>query len=673
VDHRTDIFAFGCVLYEMLTGRQTFPGEGVSDILASVLKSEPDWNRLPNDTPAAARRVLRRCLRKDRNRRLQTIGDARIEIEDGSAEPETVVRPQRREVLKWIGAGAGGAVAGALGASFFRKPTQASETRVLDLALPSTPDPTSFALSPDGSSLVFVASGDKQPQLWLKSLNTGLQQPLAGTEGATFPFWKPDSQAVAFVADYKLKRIDIGGGAPQTLASVLTNRGGSWGPNGVILFTPNGSAPLFRVSDSPGGTAVAVTNLEPDHSSHRFPYFLPGGKRFLFFVWGSAKHQGIYLGSLDSTKIQLLVLSVSAGAYLPSGWLLFVRSETLVAQRFDSANGKLSGGEVRIGAPVGADGGTGYGAFSVSATGLVAHRAKIAGERQLMWFNKKETMLGTFGSRDENNMANPAISPDGLRVAVDRVVQGNQDVWILDPIPQQFTTNKDVDSYPIWSPGGRWIMFRSNRTSAFDLYLKPTKDEIDETLLVESPELKVPNDWNGQYILYYKVNRPTGFRSLWLLPIIEDGKPGESRAFQSHDRDEFNGKFSPDGQFVAYQSIETPGREINVVRLLGKARPLQVSKGGGIWPQWSPDRNELYYLRLDGMLMAVSLIEKGAELERGDEQELFRPRIVSDNVSPLWQYDVARKGEHRGHFLINVEGAVTSPITLVLNWKPPSN
>ncbi len=675
VDRRTDVWAFGCVLYEMLTGRPAFNGEGASDILASVLKSEPDWDRLPGDTPASIRRLLRRCLRKDRNRRLQTLGDARIEIEETGTEPELAgpatmpAAPRRRQVLRWIAAGTGVAALNGLGLWYFRRPPEELESLVWGVDTPPTPDPMSFALSPDGRRLVFVA-GDNEPQLWLQPLDSiNPAQPLAGTEGATSPFWKPDSQSIAFFARGKLKRIDVGGrvASPQILASmnVLLSRGGAWSPDGFILFPRDAISALSRVQDSPGGKLEPVTTLEAGHSRHSFPCFLPGGRQFLFFVQGPAEVQGIYIGSvMDPTKIERVVASESAGAYLDPGWLLFVSQKALVARRFDLATNKASGATVEFAAPVGLEGGAG--AFSVSATGRVAYRAPVAGGRQLRWFDRDKNLLDAFDSQDKSDMASPAVSPEGRRVAVRR-----RGAWILDLALQPLASGNSGGS-PIWSSNGKWIAFYNG----LGLFVKPSLEKGEQTLIVGPPEFKAPCDWYEDSLLYFKVDSKTGLRSLWVQQVSEqDGKPvGGPKEFLNHDWDEFNGRFSPSGLFVAYQSNESKTLEINVVPFSGKGNRVQVSTGGGIWPRWSPDGTELYYLRLDGMLVSVSLTVKGTEIERGATRDVLRPPIVGFNADVHTGYDVALKGDRRGQFLIigPVQKSVTSRITLVQHWKPPT-
>lgn len=303
---------------------------------------------------------------------------------------------------------------------FRETPTPDAPEMRLEINTPATSDPASFALSPDGKWLVFVASGDGQPRLWLRPLDAVTAQPLAGTEGAVYPFWSPDSRSVGFFAPSQLKRVDIGGGLPQTLANVTNRRGGTWSADGVILFAPNNSGPLFRMPAS-GGEAVAVTKVDPPRQTgHRFPQFLPGGRHFLFYATGSGDGQGIYLGSLDAPETTRLTAADTAGLYAPTGWLLFVRQGTLVARRFDPARGALTGDPVTVADPVSVDVASGnLGAFSVSAAGLVGYRTAAGGSRrQLTWFDRSGKALGTLGAPDENALLNPGLSPDGRLMAV---------------------------------------------------------------------------------------------------------------------------------------------------------------------------------------------------------------------------------------------------------------
>jgi serine/threonine protein kinase len=314
LDRRTDIWALGCVLYEMLAGKPAFGGDDVTEILAAVVKSEPDWSLLPVPTPAPLRKLLRRCLEKDRKRRLESAADARFEIEEALTLPAAEASPRRESSrLAWIIAGAAALIAVGVALVHFREaPNAASPEMRTDIVTPATSDSISFALSPDGKQIVFAASADGASRLWLRPLASSTAQPLAGTEGGTSPFWSPDSRSIGFYADGKLKRLDMGGGPPQTLANSASGRGGTWNAAGDILFVTSFGTPLHRVSAT-GGEASAVTKLD-NQTSHRWPQFLPDGRHFLFFAQGSVEIQGIYLASLDSGETKRLTAADTAGA-----------------------------------------------------------------------------------------------------------------------------------------------------------------------------------------------------------------------------------------------------------------------------------------------------------------------------------------------------------------------
>jgi Tol biopolymer transport system component len=681
VDRRTDIFAFGCVLYEMLTGQQAFQGGTVSDILAAVLKMEPDWNRFPHDTPIAIRRLLRRCMQKEHSRRMKYAEDVRIEIEEVRTESERVDQPADLMVsrsggrLGWMAAALSAVimVAVILAAPYFRAPAELREMRT-EIVTPATTDPISFAISPNGRRLVFVAAGQEQPQLWLRQLDATVPQQLAGTEGARQPFWSPDSQSVGFFAGGKLKRIDIAGGPPQTLADAAPGWGGSWSSDNLILFASTINSPLLRVPAS-GGEAEPLTlsaKIVNQYYGYRLAQFLPDGRQFLFYVQGTEDTRGIYLGSLDSAEPTRLTAADSGGAYMPPGWLLFMRQGTLVARRFDLARRELHGDAVTMADSIGLDSNGNVGAFSVSATGLVAYRTGAVSRSQLTWFDRTGKTLGTFGVVDDNNLQYPELSPDGRRVAVRRTVQNNQDIYLLDAVgPTRFTFTASGEQYQAWSPDGNWIAFGSNRKGVYDLYKKPSSGGNEE-LLVESPQVKNLDDWSpdGRSILYSSEDPKSG-RDLWVLPLDRDGKPGKPIEFLKTNFQEHRGRFSPDGQWVAYVSDQSGQPDIWVRPFPpGPGGEWQVSVGGGVQPRWRRDGKELYYIAPDGRLMAVPVMIKGAVFERGAPVPLFGTRIAGTNAYTRQQYDVAADG--RFLFDVTTEDGATSPITLLQNWKPPA-
>ena len=678
VDARSDIFAFGCVVYEMLTGSQLFMGETMSDILAGVLKSEPDWSRLPAGTSPAVRRLLDRCLRKDRRRRLQTAVDLRNEIEDAASGVDE--RPQEakprisgsRAWIPWIVALVFLAVAATLAVPYFRSTDPLQQIR-LDITTPATNDPTSFAISPDGRFVVFVAASNGPERLWLRAMDTTTLQALPGTEGASLPFWSPNGKSIAYYANNKVMRVDIGGGLPQTLAGSAGLRGGTWSDDGFIVYAPSNTSPLLKIPDTPGGTPLPVTKLDKNQNSHRFPAFIPNSRQFLFFAVGSGDVQGIYLGSLDSTDSKFLTTADTAGAYLAPGWLLFLRQGALVARRLDASAGVLMGDPILVADSVSSEPTLGTAALSVSRTGVVAYRSGINARRQLTWFDRTGKMLGTLGEPDGSGPSSPVLAPDDKRAAIFRNTQGNTDVYIVDAVrSSRFTFDSSLDRYPMWSHDGRRIVFDSNRKGRRNLYSGSSDRSGNEELLLESDEDKAPNDVSadGHFLLYVSLSSETG-ADIWTLPLDENGKAGKPTAFLKTMFEERQSQFSPDGHWVAYQSTESgSGYEIYVRPFPGPGGQYQISSGGGVQPRWRRDGKELYYLAPDGDLMAVSIEQIGNGLNPRKPASLFHTQLWGGGGNAVTNQQYAVSHDDRFLMNINADTAATPPITLLLNWKP---
>jgi serine/threonine protein kinase len=674
VDRRADIFAFGCVLYEMLTGRPTFEGEDITEILGRVVTTEPDWSRLPAGTPSSIARLLRRALKKDPRQRLGDIRDARIEIEEaGMAAQEAVPTPaSRRSRWPWIASLAVAALiilSMAIPTARHVFETPPPEMRV-EINTPPTSSPFDFALSPDGRHLVFVAAGERGPQLWLRSLDQTESQPMAGTEGALSPFWSADSRSVGFFASRRLHRVDIAGGSPKPLADAPGGLGGAWNADGTILFVPGANSPVMRVAAS-GGDPVAIVRPERASSSLRFPWFLPDGRHFLFVAFDlNGEVRGIYLGSLDGGEPKRLTTQPTPGvaAYLRNR-VVSIRQGALVAQQLDIARGELTGDPVTLADSAGP---ANVLAFSVSADGKVAYRSGGVGRSaQLTWFDRVGKTLGTVGGPSDNQEY-PELSPDDRQVAVRRNVSGNVNVWLWDLLRGSYTkfTFDASDTYPVWSPDGARIAFRSFRNGNSSLYSRLSNGAGDERLLVESPSNKVPQDWSkdGRFLLYYETQAEG--RDLWLLDLtVKDAKP---RVVVNTPFQETMAQFSPDGRWIAYQTDESGQSEIVVQAFPEPRGKSKVSTAGGSQPRWRADGKELYFIAPDGKMMAVPVHPAGATFDAGIPVALFPTRILGGPVSVLNrpQYDVSRDGR----FLINqlVEESTASPITLILNWKPPA-
>jgi eukaryotic-like serine/threonine-protein kinase len=685
VDRRSDIFAFAAVLYEMLLGRPAFEGEDLTEILGRVVTADPDWSRLPANTPAVIHKLLRRGLKKDPRQRLGDIRDARLDIEEALMEPATTTTPVTRAVrhprLAWIIAAAAMLIATGLAIPAMRhvsEPTPA-EMRV-DINTPpagASAYATYLALSPDGSRIAFVADAGGTTKLWLRALNRTEAQPMEGTDGAALPFWSPDGRSIGFFNFQlaKLYRIDVGGGPPTVLADAPRGSGGAWSPDGTILFSPAANTPLWRVAAS-GGEAVPLTKLDPPRqTSHRFPTFLQDGRHFLFYATGSADESGIYLASLDGTEAKRVSPADTAAAYIPPDWVLFVRQTSLVARRLDLARGELLGDTATLANLVAFDRGLAQGLFSVSGTGRIAYRSTVGvTQKQLTWFDRTGKALGVAGEPDSNSVGYPQLSADGRRLAITRAVQNNGDIWLLDLARSglsRLTFDEALDSYALWSPDATHIVFSSQRKGGItNFYMKSSAGSGADELLFENPNVKIPQDWSsdGRFLLYYEVQPKTG-RDLWVLDMTT--KELKPRVVANTPFEEKEAQFSPDGRWVAYETNESGRFQIVVQSFPDVSGKWQVSTAGGTQPRWRADGKELYFIAPDSKLMAVPVNGSSAAFEAGTPVALFQTRISGGGALPpnRPQYAVSRDGR----FLINqdIEDSATSPITLILNWQPP--
>jgi Tol biopolymer transport system component len=680
VDRRADIWAFGAVLYEMLTGRRLFEAEDVSETLAAVLTRDANATSLPANIPPRLRALIHDCLIRDPKQRLRDIGEARRVLEKtmagapdeaaAGASATVASAPSRtRERLAWGAAVAFALLAAVAGAWALRPVAPPPETR-LEIATPGADDPFSFAISPDGRSLVFVASAaGGQRQLWLRPLDQTTPQALQGTEGALFPFWSPDSRSVAFFSGNQLTRLDLGGGLPQPITGALSGaRGGSWGADGVILFA-GAAGPLLRVPAT-GGVPEEAVKFAPGQASQRFPRFLPGGRQFLFS--GTGASAGLYLGSLDSQKIRRLGTADTNAEFVLPNWLLFVRQGTLVAQRVDLARGELTGGPVTVADRVLVHPSFAVGAFSASPAGPITYRSGTSTETQLTWFDRSGKPAGTIGGPDANGLMQPTLSPDGRRVVAYRTVQGNQDLWLFDAARMtKLTFDAGRETYPLWFPEGSRIAFskEDKKAAGMSLYQKSSTGGGQEDLLLPTTRATItPQSWtrDGRFLLYSERHQETA-GDLWVLPIDGTQKPS---VFVNSRFEERMGQFSPDGRWVAYSSDESGPTEIYVRPFPASNGQWKASTTGGVTPRWRHDGKELYYIAPDGALMAVPFAVAGSAPEMGAPKALFHPRILNGGASVVgitWQYDVALDGR----FLINVVvgDSVTAPITVIQHWQ----
>jgi serine/threonine protein kinase len=685
-DARSDIFAFGCVLYELLSGRRAFPGDTLAASLASTAMAEP---RDIEGAPKELEKLVRRCLRKDPARRIQHMGDVRVALEDLKEDsetggiPATESRPSGSRLGWTIAAILLGIAAVSLAVIHFReKPAELSVAR-FEVGPPektvftSTANGPSPALvSPDGRRIAFSAtSADGNSQLWVRALDALAAQPLAGTAGGAASFWSPDSRAIVYSTGGKLKKVDLAGGTPFTLADSPGLRGGSWSPAGVIVFAPDSTSALMRVAAA-GGVAVPATKLDAarGENTHRFPWFLPDGRHFLFGAGmntGTRDHPvAIRIGSLDSLDSKVL-LEADSNAIYAQGYLLFLRETTLMAQPFDAKRLALTGEAAPLAEQVQhmfATRSMLYGLFSASETGLLVYQTGLgSGNLLLTWMDPSGKRLATAG--DPTNLGRVQLSPDQKSAAVAVTEGNNTDIWIYDlahNLRTRFTFDPAVEREAVWSPDGRSIAFSSNRKGHFDLYRKASDGTGVEELLYSDSLEKYPTSWSpdGKFLLYWACCDPKNGVHSWVLPLTAGAKPF---ALLETPINESNPQFSPDGRWVAYASTESGRNEIYVVPFgweggaAGGKR--QVSTGGGVLARWRRDGKVLFYIAPSGTLMAAEVEVKGGSFEAGQVKTLFGPLRVQG-----YYYDVAADGQ-RVLTVVPAEQSVNADsLTVVLNW-----
>jgi Tol biopolymer transport system component/predicted Ser/Thr protein kinase len=541
-DRRADIWSFGAVLYEMLAGKKAFAGESVSDTLASVLKVEPEWDALPRDTPAPIRTLVRRCLTKDRKQRLQAIGEARIALEQPWTEAAPAQAKARAKAwMTWAVAAVLAVATAAFGYVAYRHAAEpAPRVTRLSLLPPEngsifTAD-SLFSVSPDGREVVFPATVGGKSSLWVRSLDSLTARPLAGTDGAAYPFWSPDSRSVGFFADGKLKRIELASSSVVTLCDAGPGRGASWSPNGVIIFAPGALTGISRVFEA-GGTATPVTVLDAaaGENAHRYPWFLPDGRHFLYTARNLNREKSVlYLADIEANdvrKTQRAILSVNSNVvYAPPGYLLFARDQTLMAQPFDAAKGRVAGDPQPIADRLSYVNLNILGAFSVSQNGVLAYLSGSLFGEQLTWVDRSGKELGVVSRSGFHQW--PSLSPDGKTVVVDRVDLRSAafDVWLLNPergTETRLTFGPRSGRFPIWSPDGSRVAFLGPRSANETIYQRSTsgaaRDEVVDT--VPAPAGGRPQDWShdGRYLVEQRFGAKTAV-DIWVLPLFGDRK-----------------------------------------------------------------------------------------------------------------------------------------------------
>ncbi len=680
VDSRADLYSLGVVAYEMLTGHAPFVGRPAQAVLAAHLAEapEPIARRRASIPPSLAALVMR-CLEKRPADRPQSAEEVEAALAlEGARPTSAATRIERAQSGRWLWAVAAVLAClglGAVGATLLRRDAQPSAHAIRASVLVPA-DPASFqfpagrlAISPDGRLLVFAAGG----RLWLRPIDAVEAQPLPGTEGAISPFWSPDGHQLGFFTDGKLKRIDLAGGPPNAVTDSAGGLSGAWNHENVIVFGRERSG-IWRVSSS-GGTPVPVTTLDTTAGeiAHQFPHFLPDGRHFLYLAIGSRtgspwEARGVFVGSLDGGEPTRLLLTGGSNVAYSNGYLLFLQDAALMAQPLDLDRIALTGDAALVGEHIqtSARVGQSTGAFAASSAGLLVYQSGPSRQlSRLTWTDRDGTDAGVLGEEAEYSALE--LSPDARHAAVamlDRA-SGNRDIWLFDlarGVRTRVTSGlRDVRALT-WSPDGRRLAFRVARDGRFDLY-QVVADGVSREQRIWSDTLsKYPSSWSpdGRVILYHtgRSTLRTG-EDLWVLPLAGDRKP---YPFVQTRFNELEGRFSPDGRWVVFQSDETGRNEVYVMPFPGRGGKWRISIGGGHAPRWRRDGKEIFYLAPGDTLMAAAVRGQDSTFEVGT----VRPLFVADRPDAGFEWDVSADGRR---FLFNTRAEPTgSPITLVVNW-----
>jgi serine/threonine protein kinase/Tol biopolymer transport system component len=689
-DARSDIFSFGVMLFEMVTGKRTFEGKTQASIVGQILAVDPpSVSTLRPETPLGLDRVIRLCLDKDPDERIQTVHDLKLQLQAVAEAPlattqSPAVLPAGRSWMPWIAAGVLAIAAIAFALAYIQS-LRAPQVSVHAYILP--PEKATFALtgndagppvlSPDGLRVAFVAkNADGKQMLWIRPLNSAVAQSMSGTDGATFPFWSADSRYVAFFASTKLNKVEASGGPPQAICDASSGRGGTWSSNDTIVFSPDTTSGLARV-DAAGGTRTALTTPDGKETSHRWPNFLPDGNHFLYFAHGSTSaDSGIYLAALDSKDRdkdrKLLLRNDSNAIYASPGYLLFVRDNTLMAQRFNPRSLALEGEAKPVADHVAVNTDTWRGILTASANGeLLYQHGAAGGGSQLDWYDASgkqgEPVLPETAAYSQ-----PMLSPDASKLAFMLETNGIADIWVLDVARHtktRLTFGPQYSNWPLWWPDGKSIVFGNGGSASGDsLYRQNADGTGSKEKLLETPgiiDIPFSVSPDGRYIAYARRDPKSNTNfDIWALPMFPD-QSGERKPFPvvATNFSDVYPSFSPDGKWLAYANNETGRFEVYIQPFPSGAGRWQVSTAGGARPNWRKDGKELYFV-FDGQIMAVDVTQKDASLQLGTPHALFKATTVTGTSGP---YTVSADGKR---FVMNtvLPQSVTEPLTLITNW-----
>jgi Tol biopolymer transport system component len=682
-DTRSDIFAFGAVLYEMATGIRPFQGKSQISLASAILEQDPAPISAANArTPAAFEHIVATCLEKNPEDRFQTAHDIKLQLQwvatgkpaaDQPAPAPAAPPASAKRTLRWIAAVVAALLLGAAGAILLRPQHPAPSIRTVM----NPPERTHINLtgdtagppvvSPDGSAIAFAATGaDGKTTIWVRPTSSLDARQIPDTDGAIFPFWSFDSRSIAFFADGKLKVVEVSGGSSQVIADAPFGRGGAWGADGVIVYSPATQDRLYRININ-GGAPDPVSTLDPaQHTSHRWPFFLPGGKHFLYSAINhdpsKSANDAIYYASVDGS-VNKPLLKAKSNAIYADGYLLYARNEQLLAQAFNPSTGVLRGEPQAIAKDVANDPITWHMDVAAANNGLLIYGTGGGnyGTLELVWMDRVTKKLTTI-AEGLTNVTGIDLSPQGDRIAL-QIDNGVSDTWVLDlarGTRTRLTFGPIYNNSPVWSPDGKWIAYTSSRNGKYQIFRKPSDGSGAEEELLSDDRLLITDDWSrdGKYILYTR--GIPGTQDIWALPLEGDRKP-----FQvvpaTPNTFRIDAKLSPDGRWVAYMSDESGSEQAYVASFHGGHGKWQISTNAGFIPSWSRDGRELFYVEQGNSIFAVHVKEEAGAVRFGT------PQLIQSNWSmPSPFYQVSPDGKKI--LLYRVSQQVSDAVTVVTNF-----